>query len=238
VAITGEPAASSTTKRLRASGNAPDISSIFLNSQAEILATDSKTQSWLWKRHLKMEARADGMLRLSVPAQGGGTGGRSQAPARGLLGSSGGFWQSWDSALSAQNHLSPTQPRPPARRRHHDIRLRTVKHNGGAKPRISPSGMARAITWLCAKRAAEICGPIFSDVSNKNSGHLCAFTNSTAQSSPSPRTCSHMRVIAQRIGPMPPSNRRQGRAAVVHQVQPSITFRLATPAAAQMGWAE
>ncbi|MDA8722901.1 hypothetical protein N9M38_04735 [Planktomarina temperata] len=32
-----------------------------VDSQAEILATDSKTQSWLWKRYLKMEARAGGM---------------------------------------------------------------------------------------------------------------------------------------------------------------------------------
>ena len=42
-------------------GNAPDISNIFLDSQAEILATDSNAQAWLWKRYLKMAARAGGL---------------------------------------------------------------------------------------------------------------------------------------------------------------------------------
>jgi hypothetical protein len=32
-----------------------------LDSQSKILATDSNTQVWLWKRYLKMAARAGGL---------------------------------------------------------------------------------------------------------------------------------------------------------------------------------
>ncbi|MGB4518670.1 MAG: glycosyltransferase family 2 protein [Planktomarina temperata] len=56
----GRAAASSTTKRYGPRQRARYFKHI-LDSQAEILATDSKTQSWLWKRYLKMEARAGGM---------------------------------------------------------------------------------------------------------------------------------------------------------------------------------
>ena len=62
--------------------------------------------------------------RLSVPAQGGGTGGRSQAPARGLLGSLAGFGKAGP-ALSAQTTLAQHSPDRLHGRRHHDIRLRT-----------------------------------------------------------------------------------------------------------------
>lgn len=61
--------------------------------------------------------------RLSVPAQGGGTGGRSQAPARGLLGSLAGFGKAGP-ALSAQTTLAQHSPDRLHGRRHHDIRLR------------------------------------------------------------------------------------------------------------------
>ena len=61
--------------------------------------------------------------RLSVPAQGGGTGGRSQAPARGLLGSLAGFGKAGP-ALSAQTTLAQHSPDRLHGRRHHDTRLR------------------------------------------------------------------------------------------------------------------
>ena len=35
-----------------------------------------------------------------------------------------------------------------------------VKQNGGAKPRISPCGIARAITLSYERRVAETCGRI------------------------------------------------------------------------------
>jgi GT2 family glycosyltransferase len=56
----GTAAASSTTKRYGPGQRARYFKHI-LDSQAEILATDSNTQAWLWKRYLKMAARAGGL---------------------------------------------------------------------------------------------------------------------------------------------------------------------------------
>jgi glycosyltransferase involved in cell wall biosynthesis len=56
----GTAAASSTTKRYGPGQRARYFKHI-LDSQAEILATDSNAQAWLWKRYLKMAARAGGL---------------------------------------------------------------------------------------------------------------------------------------------------------------------------------
>ena len=53
----GTAAASSTTKRYGPGQRARYLKHI-LDSQSKILATDSNTQVWLWKRYLKMAARA------------------------------------------------------------------------------------------------------------------------------------------------------------------------------------
>jgi hypothetical protein len=56
----GTAAASSTTKRYGPGQRARYLKHI-LDSQSKILATDSNTQVWLWKRYLKMAARAGGL---------------------------------------------------------------------------------------------------------------------------------------------------------------------------------
>ena len=56
----GTAAASSTTKRFGPRQRARYFKHI-LDSQAKTLTTDSNTQAWLWKRYLKMAARADGL---------------------------------------------------------------------------------------------------------------------------------------------------------------------------------
>ena len=56
----GTAAASSTTKRYGPAQRAPYFKHI-VDTQAEILGTDSKAEAWLWKRYLKMAARSGGM---------------------------------------------------------------------------------------------------------------------------------------------------------------------------------
>ena len=56
----GTATASSTTKRYGPGQRARYFKHI-LDSQSKILATDSNTQVWLWKRYLKMAARAGGL---------------------------------------------------------------------------------------------------------------------------------------------------------------------------------
>ena len=56
----GTAAASSTTKRYGPAQRARYFKHI-VNTQAEILATDSKAEVWVWKRYLKMAARSGGM---------------------------------------------------------------------------------------------------------------------------------------------------------------------------------
>ena len=56
----GTDAASSTTKRYGPAQRARYFKHI-VDTQAEILATDSTAEAWLWKRYLKMAARSGGM---------------------------------------------------------------------------------------------------------------------------------------------------------------------------------
>jgi hypothetical protein len=68
----------------------------------------------------------------------------------------------------------------------HDVHLGRVMHRGGAKPMMSPSGMARAITPR-AIRAAEILTLIDIGGSNQTRAAGSAM-NSTAAIRPTPRT--------------------------------------------------
>ena len=65
----GTAAASSTTKRFGPRQRARYFKHI-LDSQAKTLATDSNTQAWLWKRYLKMAARAGGLEGYQTLRQG------------------------------------------------------------------------------------------------------------------------------------------------------------------------
>ena len=56
----GTAAASSTTKRYGPAQRAPYFKYI-VDTQAEILGTESKAEAWLWKRYLMMAARSGGM---------------------------------------------------------------------------------------------------------------------------------------------------------------------------------
>ncbi len=72
-----------------------------------------------------------------------------------------------------------------------------VRQRGGAKPRMSPWGMARPMTPR-SSRAAVMRGPTFSDASKKTRSSRSR-TNSTAASNPSPRTSPTKRLLAHRI---------------------------------------
>lgn len=64
----GTAAASSITKRFGPGQRARYFKHI-LDSKAKTLATDSNTQAWLWKRYLKMAARALATTSRSASAQ-------------------------------------------------------------------------------------------------------------------------------------------------------------------------
>ncbi|EGE59287.1 hypothetical protein RHECNPAF_23300106 [Rhizobium etli CNPAF512] len=66
-----------------------------------------------------------------------------------------------------------------------------VRQSGGAKPRISPCGMARPMMPR-SRRAAATCGPILRPASKKRRSSLFS-TNSTAAIRPSPRTSPTLR---------------------------------------------
>jgi len=83
----GTAAASSTTKRFGPRQRARYFKHI-LDSQAKTLTTDSNTQAWLWKRYLKMAARAGGLEGYQTLRQAAGlTAGRKRLLAA--------YWAVW-----------------------------------------------------------------------------------------------------------------------------------------------
>lgn len=83
----GSAAAGSTTKRYGPAQRAQFFKHI-LDSQAKILATDRKAETWLWKRYLKMAARAGGMAGYrSLRDAAGLTAGRARLLAA--------YWAIW-----------------------------------------------------------------------------------------------------------------------------------------------